>query len=276
MTKTGNGHHPEQLTCRKDFVETVIPGINQEGSRILEISGRVDLFSLLKKEFPEADVEQLDIEARLTENAGIKSDEIEPFDYITAAGLKYVRCDSHRLFRQLLDLLKPGGVISAVCLGFSGYYGVAMLASVISKLTRGKDLKEIIPIAKAVIAQLPPTHPAFEQETFMERLKACDEEAFKELLTLSEDKLYTVSRLLEFIPQWGGKFMGWAFPRLYDPSQEIDDPEIIQQLNDLPEPRRSVSAELVNASPPEHYFLYCRQREGGKDYLDFIGGFMYS
>jgi len=265
MTLMVNGEHPERLTCRKDFVETVIPGINQIGSRMLEISGRGDLFSLLKKGFPEADIEQMDIEARLIENDVKKFDEIEPFDYIAAAGLKYIRCDSHRLFRQLLDLLKPGGVISAVVLGVSGYYGLAMLASIIYKLTRGRDLKEIIPIATAVIAQLPSSHPAFEQETFMGRLKACDEEAFKELLTLSEDKLYTVSRLLESIPQWGGKFMGWAFPLLYDPSQEINDPEIIQQLNDLPEPRRSVSAELVNASPPEHYFLYCRLREGGTD-----------
>ncbi len=260
MTMTVNGQRPERLICRKDFVETVIPGINQEGSRILEISGRGDLFSLLKKEFPKADIKQIDIEARLTENTVKKFDEIEPFDYIAAAGLKYIRCDSHRLFRQLLDLLKPGGVISAVVLGFSGYYGLAMLASVIRKLTGGRNLKEIISIAQAVIAQLPPSHPAFEQETFMERLMACDEEAFKELLTLSEDKLYTVSRLLESIPQWGGKFIGWAFPLLYNPSQEIDDPEIIQHLNDLPEPRRSISAELVNASPPEHYFLFCRLR----------------
>ena len=265
MTMTVNGQPPERLTCRRDFVKTVIPGIIREGSRILEISGREDLFSLLKKEFPDADVEQMDIEARLTENAVKTSDEIESFDYIAAAGLKYIRCDSYRLFRQLLDLLKPGGVISAVVPGFSGYYGVAMLASVIRKLTGDRDLKEIIPIARAVIAQLPPTHPAFEQERFMERLKDCDERAFKELLVISEDKLYTVSRLLESIPQWGGTFMGWAFPLLYNPSQEIDDPGIIQHLNDLPEPQRSAAAELVNASPPEHYFLFCRQGEGGKD-----------
>jgi len=42
----------------------------------------------------------------------------------------------------------------------------------------------------------------------MERLKDCDERAFKELLVISEDKLYTVSRLLESIPQWGGTFYG--------------------------------------------------------------------
>jgi len=117
MTMTVNGQPPERLTCRRDFVKTVIPGIIREGSRILEISGREDLFSLLKKEFPDADVEQMDIEARLTENAVKTSDEIESFDYIAAAGLKYIRCDSYRLFRQLLDLLKPGGVISAVVPG---------------------------------------------------------------------------------------------------------------------------------------------------------------
>lgn len=260
MAKTVNGQNPERLTCRRDFVETIIPGIIREDSRLLEISGREDLYALLKKEFPDTEVEQLDIKNLLTENTVKKPVEIESFDYIAAAGIKYVRCDSFRLFRELLNLLKPGGVISAVVLGFSGYHGLAMLSSIIQKLTWGRDLKETISIAEAVIAQLPPTHPAFEQETFMERIKARDEKAFKELLTISEDKIYTVSRLMESIPQWGGKFIGWVFPRLYDPSQQMQmdnyGTEIIHHLSALPEPRRSITTELVNASPPEHYFYF--------------------
>ena len=147
---------------------------------------------------------------------------METFDYIAVKGLKYIGCDSFRLFPQLLNLLKPEGVISAVVLGFSGYYGLAMLGTIIQKPSWGRDLKEAISIAKVVIAQFPHTHPAFKQETLMESLKSRDEKAFNELLTISKDKIYTVSRLMESIPKWGGMFLGWVFPRIYDPSQQME------------------------------------------------------
>ncbi len=248
-----NDLKPEQLLCRRDFVTTeVFP--SKECSKdfsILEASGRADLFALLEEEFPHARVEQLQ-EQKIDGQKG------EPFDYIAAAGFKYIPCDreNETLFSQLLARLKPGGVISAAVCGFSGYYGLVMLGSIVETLSRDKTAGEGVKIAEAVLRELPPTHPVFEtgQEDFLQRLKSGDETAFEDLMTLTRsiphiDGLYSVSTLMEAIPRWGGQFIRWVSPPSYDPSSTLE------RINDLPEPRRSIVFELVTASPPDHYFL---------------------
>jgi hypothetical protein len=198
---------------------------------ILEVSGRDDLFELLEKEFPEAEVTQ---------------DQDGAFDYIVASGLKYLPDDSHidQRFRELIGRLRPGGVISVRLCGFCGYYGPVMAGAVIRMFSRGKPAAETAAIAQAVMAELPSSHPLFEFKG----------EALEELPELSAsidhvDKLFTVSKLLAAVSRWGGEFLQWVSPRLYSPLPSVEP------LNTLPEPRCSIAAELVNASPPEHYFL---------------------
>lgn len=247
------------MTCRRDFITgAVFPGGVTKaigaiggGFRVLEAGERDDLFVLLKNELPGAVVEQ---------QRNGKVFEKESFDYIAAAGLTYLPHDEEtdRLFREWLACLKPAGVMAAHVCGYSGYYGAVMLGAVIRRLGRGKNRAGIVKIAQAVLRELPETHPAFACEI----LKSTGETAIKELLELSEvfdhvDKLYTVSRLLEAIPRWGGCFLRWVLPALYDPTTggESLEPAILRRLNSLPEPRRSVAAELLTASPPDHYFL---------------------
>lgn len=251
------------MTCSRDFVATaVIPpgntgavGTIDGGFRLLEAGGRDDLFELLKKELPKAEVMQRKEGVPLEKGT---------FDYITVVGLKYLPCSegTDRLFRELIALLKPGGVISAHVCGFSGYYGAVMLGDIIRRLSRGRKTDATIKIARALIRELPETHPAF----LCEIINPHDETAVKELLALSEaidhvDKLFTVSKLMEAIPRWGGRFLRWVFPPIYDPTSrfeswfESNERGVIQVLNTLPEPRRSIAAELLTASPSEHYFL---------------------
>lgn len=256
----------EEMTCSRDFVTAALfssattgsigeIGAKGGGFRVLEAGGRDDLFELLKKEFPKAGVMQRKEGEALEKGT---------FDYVAAVGLKYLPCGdgTDRLFRELIALLKPGGVLSAHVCGFSGYYGAVMLGDIIRRLSRGENPAAALKIARAVIRELPETHPAFSREI----IKPRDETAVKELLALSEaidhvDKLFTVSRLMEAIPRWGGRFLRWVFPPLYDPTSRFEswfksnEHGMLQVLNNLPEPRRSIAAELLTASPPGHYFL---------------------
>jgi len=292
---------PEQLLCQRAFLSAeVFPSKDcSKDFSILEASGRADLFTLLNEEFPHARVEQLKEQkiggcprtrkkSRMWNSGEHKvrpykgfpgsrrgepcvhptfSDSLldeqngETFDYIAAAGFKYIPYDrtGDSLFPQLLALLKPGGVIAAAVCGFSGYYGLVMLGSIVETLSRDKEIREGVRIAEAVLNELPSTHPVFEtgNEVFLQRLKSRDETAFKDLMTLAGsighiDRLFSVSKLMESIPRWGGRFIRWVFPNAYDP------PSHLGRLTDLPEPRRSITAELVAASPPEHYFLFGR------------------
>lgn len=246
----------EENLCLEEFVVDALfpggmPGGIKEGFRILEAAGRDDLFKLLQKEFPAAVVEQRKQGQPVAEGV---------FDYITAAGIKYLACteETHRLFRELTAGLKPGGIISTRVCGFSGYYGLVMLGAVIRRLSRGKNPAETLKIAEAVTREIPTTHPAFDSGQLNPREKT----TLKELLEISAavphlDNLFTVSKLLDTIPRWGGRFTRWAFPRQYDPGStfESGDPIISRRLNTLPEPGRSAVTELITAFPPEHYFL---------------------
>lgn len=249
----------EEMTCRKDFVAAALfpsgmIGEIGEGFRILEAAGRNDLFELLKKEFPGASVDSV------AQQKKEKPWEKGIYDYIEAAGLTYLPCseETDRLFRDWIDLLKPCGVMSVHVCSFSGYYGAVMLGAAIRRLSCGKNPADIVKIARAVITELPNTHPVFANEIFKSR----DEIAVKELLDLSAvidhvDKLYTVSKLQESIPRWGGRFIQWVLPELYDPIKWFKtlEPPILRHLNALPDQKRAVAAELLTASPTEHYFL---------------------
>ncbi len=235
-----NDRNLETLTCLREFMLPVlsrrIPTLSHP-MRIWEVSGRHDLFVLLKKEFPEAEVRQCQ-DGKIGDN--------ETFDYIVASGLKYLPDDGHtdQRFRELIGRLSPGGVISVRLCGFCGYYGPVMAGAVIRTFSKGKPAAETAEIAEAVMAELPSSHPAFEYKPG----------ALEELLELFAsidhvEKLFTVSKLLAAVSRWGGEFIQWVSPRLYSPLP------VIEPLNTLPEPRRSITAELVNASPPEHYFL---------------------
>jgi hypothetical protein len=114
-------------------------------------------------------------------------------------------------------------------------------------------------IISSVIRQLPKNHPAYHRKTFMERLGKGDKPNIKELLNISAGKIFTVSRLLECIEQNGGRFIDWVIPRFYDPAQYVGKKEVADKLEELKEPQRWQVAELVNASPPEHYFFLGRE-----------------
>lgn len=247
-----NPLNADRSVCRKEFVIAAFPSQkNWDNFHILEAGGRDDLFSLLKQEFRGTEI----VRNTLQEE---ENEEEKKFDYIVALGKKYIPCDteSENPYPRLLARLKPGGILAGAVCGFSGYYGLLMLGSVIETLSKNKALKESLEITEAVITQLPPNHPVLEtgREDFVRRLKTGDETAFNDLMDLTRsirhiDRLFTVSKLFDAFPRWGGRFYRWVFPENYAPSTLVDP------FRDLPEPRRAVVAECISASPPDHYFL---------------------
>lgn len=249
-----NQLNADRFVCRKDFITgTLFPSISRpQDFQILEAGGRDDLFCLLKQEFHETGIEQ---NIRQEKETG----ENMKFDYIIAVGMKYIPCgnETENPFPHLLKRLKPGGVIAGAVCGFSGYYGLLMLGSIIEAITKNKTINQCLQITRNVIDQLPTNHPFFEssREDVVQLLKAGDESAFNELMLFTRsikhiDRLFTVSKLFDAIPEWGGRFYRWVFPGNYSPANISGD-----IFRDLPEQRQAIVSECISAGPAEHYFL---------------------
>jgi len=208
-------------------------------------------------------VQQSDIDTVISD----RRQESEAFDYIAAAGIKSaaVDVDICRLLNRLISLLKPGGIIAGGVYGYAGYYGLDMLGTIVKHFSAdiknidGKNFTKMKKIIGSVIQQLPKDHPAYHRKTFMERLGRGDKPTIKELLNISPGKIFTVSGLLECIEENGGRFIDWVVPNFYDPAGYVDKKEAAAKLENLKESRRWQVAELVNASPPEHYFFLGRE-----------------
>ncbi len=255
----------EHLTGLKDFIQPVLFPFKTDWKdrRILYIGENEALFHFLESQFPEAVVQKLDIDTVISH----RQEESGVFDYIAAAEIKSaaVDVDICRLLNRLISWLKPGGIIACGVYGYAGYYGLDMLSTIVKHFTADikniddKNFAKMKRIISSVIRQLPENHPAYHRKTFMERLNRGDKTTIKELVNISPGKIFTVSRLLECIEQNGGRFIEWVVPNFYDPAQYVDKKEVAEKLEKLKEPQRWQVAELVNASPPEHYFFLGRE-----------------
>ncbi|UCH94326.1 MAG: hypothetical protein JSV88_29215 [Candidatus Aminicenantes bacterium] len=254
----------EYITALKDFVHPVLFPFkkNWKDQRILYVGENEEILHLMESQFPEAVVQRLAIDSLISED---HKQGPGAFDYIAAAGLKSAAPDICPLLSRLISLLKPGGVIASGVYGYAGYYGLDMLGTIVKhfaadiKNIHGKNFPKIKRITASVIHQLPKNHPAFHRKAFMERLSKGEPAALKELVNISTDKIFTVSRLLECIEQCGGQFIDWVIPKFYDPAQYVEKKEVAEKLEKLKEPQRWQVAELVNASPPDHYFFLGRE-----------------
>jgi hypothetical protein len=251
----------DHITVLKDFVQPVLFPFKTDwkDQRILYVGENEAIFNLLESQFPDAVLQRLDIDMVISD----RQSESRAFDYIAAAGIKSaaVDVDICRLLNRLISWLRPGGVIVGSVYGYAGYYGLDMLGTIVKYFSAGikdidgKNFPRMKKIVSSVLGQLPGNHPAYRRETFMERLTRGDRLAIKELLNLSSGKIFTVTRLLEGIEQNGGRFIDWVVPGFYDPARFVEKKEVAEKLRKLKEPRSWQVAELINASPPEHYFF---------------------
>ncbi|NIM16094.1 MAG: hypothetical protein GTO45_29175 [Candidatus Aminicenantes bacterium] len=253
----------EHVVALKDVVNPLLFPFQTtwKDKRILNIGGAAETLPVLEEQFPEAVVQQSDIEAVLADDFSAA-----PCDYIVALGLKSSNCDFHQWMTRLLSSLTPGGAIAAGVYGYAGYYGLNMLSTIIKNfsadiddISHQKNFSRVMKVAKAVIAQLPASHPARKQKAFMERLEKGDKNAFRQLIYLSADKIFTVSRLLDSIDACGGGLVDWVFPGYYNPARYVEDTGTAEKLKALPEPWCWQVAELVGAWPPEHYFFVSKK-----------------
>ena len=255
--------HIEYITALKDFIQPVLFPFKTtwKDRRILYVGENETIFKLLQSQFPGAAIQKLAIDMVISD----QQQKPGTFDYIAAVEIKSAAHDICRLLNRLISFLNPGGVIAGGVYGYAGYYGLDMLSSIVKHFSAdikdidGKNFARMKKIIGSVIAQLPGNHPAYHREIFMERLGRGEKTAIKELVNISPGKIFTVSRLLECIEQNGGKFIDWVVPGFYDPAQYVQKKEVAGKLEKLKEPRCWQVAELVNASPPEHYFFLGRE-----------------
>lgn len=255
----------EYITLLKEFVHPILfPfDIPWKDQRILYAGENEKMFRLLQDQFSDSQVQRVAIE-----NIISGRHQLEPgsFIYIAAAGIKFSAVNIGHIYKRLISLLKPGGIIAGGVYGYAGYYGLDMVSTIIKHFSadienspENKNIARIKKITEAVIDQLPENHPAYHRKTFMERLSRGDHSALKELVNISSEKIFSVSRLLDCIEQWGGKFIDWVVPAFYNPVEYMEKKEVVETLEKLKPPGIWQVSELVNASPPEHSFFLGRK-----------------
>jgi len=244
-------------------------GMKDENSRTRTVSSR------LAEEFPGANTRFIEIESFclspnsfcLSPNSPTPLKPDKNYDYIIAPALKYAGKNYRPSLKILLEHLTDSGVIAGSVYGYAGNYGLFMLHKIVLSLcsdfilhgTTGiidnKTLPKISLIISAVLERLPANHPAFENKTFIDSLKKGNRDTINELIGLSEDRLFSVPRLLDEIEKSGGQFLNWVKPGLYDPGRYMESQEIYSRFKTLRVPYRWKIAELVNAGPAIHFFL---------------------
>ena len=257
----------EDLIYRHDFIQPLFFPCKTtwEEQHLLYVGESVGDkgFQVLGREFPGARVHFLE-----SGDAAVNENSTGSYDYIAAVGLKSTPHDLGQVLTRLISLLKPDGVMAAAVYGYTGYHGLNMLSTLIKKFARdlsdplaSKNIAKIRKVAGAIIGQLPGNHPARRRRDFLERLEKGDKKTLGELFNLSPGNIFTVSRLLECVEQGRGRLIDWVLPHCYDPSLYVKEKEVVGKLEGLEGPKRWITAELVNAWPPEHYFFL-----GTRDY----------
>jgi hypothetical protein len=226
-------------------------------------SESADDFQILGREFPGTQIRRVELETLLE---GDVDSLPGTYDYIHLAQ-EECRAAADRVFQrlpQVLSLLNDGGIVFASVYGYTGYYGLSMLATIVRKYTADLDLAEKKNLSKVsgaagiIVSRLPGNHPARRSKEFLELVERGDKQALARLLSISSATVFTVSRLLETVFRSGGRFLGWLSPPLYEPVRFIEDAASSAVLDELPEPRSWEAAEMINAAPPEHSFFIAR------------------
>jgi len=249
------------ITVLKDFIQPLLFPYRGDWkeARFLYVGEENREYEALQEQFPESAVVRK-VAGQIL--APAEEHTADGYEYIHAAGIGKTGVDIPSILTTLVSLLKPGGAAACGVNGYAGYYGLSMLGTIIKHmaadmedLENPKNFAKLKRLTQTVIQRLPSNHPAFHRRGFMERLQKGEQTAIRELTAFTPQNIFTVKQLMQRLQKMGGSFMGWVIPSLYNPTRYVEKENTKDQLNAFHEPESWEIAEMVNGTPPEHYFF---------------------
>ena len=248
---------------------SMLPGVIRESEAILLVGRESDhsFVTETKQTFPQAQIEHMTMACFLeTGETSIEASSHKRYRYILLEP-EESKIYGFRLLDKtssLLSLLTEDGFMQLTLYGYSGYYGISMVASIVDSLIRdiedlenSKEFNKVKGVVKAVIEGLPKNHPAFTQKQFIHQLEQGHHQSIKILLSILPENVFTVSRVMDNLREKKVCFKGWGNPQHYRVEPQFDEDILDNRFSQLLPPRSWEAAEMINAAPPEHTFFIC-------------------
>lgn len=174
-----------------------------------------------------------------------------PFDYIDCCGVLHHMEDPAAALNRLTSLLADDGGMGLMVYAPFGRTGVYQMQSLLGMIGADDPLPDRLSQAKAILNQLPPTNWLRRNDGVADHIKAGDAGLF-DLLLHSRDRAYTVPEVAELITVAGLRIVSFVEPIRYDPAAFIDDPAVMEKVDQLTWIDRCAFAELLTGNLKTH------------------------
>ncbi|MFQ5785926.1 MAG: class I SAM-dependent methyltransferase [Alphaproteobacteria bacterium] len=175
-----------------------------------------------------------------------------PYDYIDCCGVLHHLADPGAGLATLADALADDGGIGLMLYGAFGRTGVYH-AQAMLRLIAGADARENLALARRLCAELPESNWLRRNPFVADHIEGGDAGLY-DLLLHTRDRAYTVPELAALVAGAGLAVTGFIEPALYDPANQLSDPELKARVTALPWLERCAFAELLAGSLKRHVF----------------------
>jgi SAM-dependent methyltransferase len=175
------------------------------------------------------------------------------FDYIDCCGVIHHLADPEAGLKTLAAALADEGGLGMMLYGEIGRTGVYHMQAMLRLLAAGDDDRKRIGLARRLYDDLPETNWFRRNTNIADHLKGGDAGLY-DLLLHSRDRAYTVPQLAAMVDGAGLEITGFIEPALYDPTNQLRDPEIRARAAALPWIERCAVAELLVGTLKRHVF----------------------
>jgi len=173
------------------------------------------------------------------------------FDYINCSGVLHHLTEPEAGLKALASVLRPGGGMGIMVYGELGRTGIYHVQEVLRGLGGDLPLEERVPLARAVLRDLPNTHWLKKNDALRYFEEMNDAELVDRFLH-SCDRAYKVPEVYEFSESAGLRVAALAPALLYDPRLYLSNPELKGLVDGYPPRERSAFAELLFGMMDRH------------------------
>jgi len=175
------------------------------------------------------------------------------FDYIDCCGVLHHMADPAAGLRSLADALAPDGGMGLMVYAPLGRIGVYHAQAMLRMVGGGADDPTRLGLARALLAQLPPTNWLRRNPYVGDHLQQGDSGLY-DLLLHSRDRAYSVPEAAGLAADAGLRIVSFIEPLRYDPLALLREPPLVQRLRALPWLERCAFAELLTGNMKTHVF----------------------
>jgi len=173
------------------------------------------------------------------------------FDYINCSGVLHHLTEPEAGLKALASVLRPGGGMGIMVYGELGRTGIYHVQEVLRGLGGDLPLEKRVPLARALLRDLPGTHWLKKNDALRYFEEMNDAELVDRFLH-SCDRAYKIPEVYEFSESAGLRVAGVAPPLLYDPRLYLSSPDLKELVGAYPSRERYAFAELLFGMMDRH------------------------